>query len=118
MGLLFVKWAWGPDHSEAGKAQLGLGEALLANQSPHIALSHLTRAVEILQKKPGDSLLLADARFAWARALAILSESPRDASRLANQALACFTKSKHPKAKERRDAFQTWLAKRNRTPLK
>lgn len=105
----------GPEHYLVGYGLTGLGEAQLALSSPHQALPNLERAVSILSREKLDPTVLAEARFALARALAALQRDPLRTRQLAAEARAANLAA-GPNGRRQVSAIDIWLARRVQKP--
>lgn len=103
---------YAPDHRNLAHPLTGLGEAQLAMGEPEAAVVTLERALRIREHGEPDPLLVADTRFALARALWEAAGAASDRGRartLAASARAAFAAP--PGAAAKASAVDAWLAR-------
>jgi eukaryotic-like serine/threonine-protein kinase len=102
------KWElhMGPDHQFLGYPLTGMGEALLALKRPSAALAPLERALRIREAHEPNKTLIAQTRFALARALWTAETHRHRAEDLATLAQAEIDPRIDPKGAK---AIQRWL---------
>jgi tetratricopeptide (TPR) repeat protein len=99
----------GPRHPQLAFSLTGLGRALVALGDARAALAPLRSAVEIRAGGDVDKPLLADSRFALARALWAAGGSPAEALTLAEQARAAIAEVGGRPTRLRRE-IDAWIA--------
>jgi tetratricopeptide (TPR) repeat protein len=105
----------GPDHFLTGYGASGLGQALLGIASPAEARPHLERALVLFSREKLDPVVVAETRFALARALAMLRREPARARRLAADARAALAAA-GPPGRRKLAEIDAWLARQVQTP--
>ncbi len=96
----------GPDHRQLAHPLLGLGQAQLAMGRARAAVATLERALRIREREEPDPVLVAETRFALARALWETGERAR-ATTEARRARAAFVAA--PGLASKAAAIDEWL---------
>ncbi len=103
----------GPDHRNLAYPLTGLGQVQVATGQARAAVTTLERALRIREREEPDPLLVAETRFALARALWETGERAR-ATTQASQARAALAAL--PRAAAKATAIDAWL--RERAPVR
>ena len=105
---------YGSNGDEVAESLVSIGETRLAEgRTIAAAVAPLSRAVGILERKTGNVLELAKARFDLARALAT-SDAARSRA-LASQAKDAYTNAATPLGVARAEEISAWLARASHT---
>jgi eukaryotic-like serine/threonine-protein kinase len=105
----------GPEHQFLAYPLTALGRALLALDRPREAVAPLDRALRVREAREPDARLVADTRFALARALAAAGAEGARARDLATKARAVYAAAPDAAAVAGVDA---WLAARAAAPTR
>ena len=107
-----TRWtsALGPDHRFLGYALTGLGQTQLAERDARAAVLTLERALAIRARREPNTTLVAETRFALARALWAGGDHRQRALSLAKEARAAYAAL--PELADPRNDIDHWLAAR------
>jgi tetratricopeptide (TPR) repeat protein len=109
--MTILETALGPEHPQLAQALTGIGRQYVELHVPQKGIAPLERSLALAEKNSGDAVVLADTRFALARALSDLGRDLKRARELATLARDAYAADGEA-SKQQLTEVDVWLRDR------